>query len=204
MKHWILRWNSKRFSRGGVLGTLKRNIGVHDFSSAKTTHFKRHFRILSGCKEETRSCWLCALLLQAAGLTWPSAWGCGICHWGGNTGLCGPFIAGWCPCAEGLCFISFWFHSLSWLGITWDFTHILNYQFSFSFSFSFMILTWKKIISKKQARAELDDSFSLLGMVVKISHNIWLVWTDFDIFYSFEKKMHFYDYMYIFSLTVNV
>lgn len=30
-----------------------------------------------------------------------------------------------------------------------------------------------------------------------------LVQTDFEVFYQFEK-MHFYDYMYIFSLTINV
>lgn len=64
-----------------------------------------------------------------------------------------------------------------------------------------MILTWKKNISKKQARAELDDSFALLSMVVDKSQHMARLTL---LYFTHLKKKHFYDYMYIFSLTVNV
>lgn len=86
-----------------------------------------------------------------------------------------PFIAGWFPCAGALYFIDSWVFSLSSLGIKWDFTHILNYQFSFIYLVSWF---WHEDISKKWARAELDDSLSVLGMVVKIKsqHMACLNW----------------------------
>lgn len=57
----------------------------------------------------------------------------------------------------------------------------------------------------KRARGELGDSFSLFRISCenKPQNMATLVQTDFDVFYQFEK-MHFYDYMYIFSLTINV
>lgn len=159
-------------------------VWVHYLSSAKML-FKRYFSIPCGSKDKTKSCWLCVVLLLQAAV--PS-----VCFrvWhlplGRKNWHVSPFIADWFHCTGGLCFMASWFQSSSWLAKA----NVIKRYFSLwylLFSFSCMILTWKNI-SKQRTRAKLGDSFSHLGLVVKISHNVWLHLYELTLTYFINLK----------------
>ena len=133
---------------------------------------KRYFSILCGLGDKTKSCRLCAVLpcrLQSL----LSALGCGSCHWGGEAGKCRllqqtDFIVLGASISQPL-----GSNLLVDLLKQKELKELSPYIPSFFFS-SFMIFLYRKKVLRKGPEVNLVTHFPFLGLVVKISHKIWL------------------------------